>query len=320
MRTGVPAGRTGYFHEAVYYGTDDELLGVVLPFLLGGVAAGEPTIVALCEPNAAVVREALGADTPVVFNSGGDLYGRPASAIRAYRDLFAEHTSAGAGQIRVVGELPPEALGATWDWWARYESAINDAYDEYPLWSMCAYDTRSTPAEVLADVARTHPNVAAPGDRHLTSPEYVEPELFLRHDRPVPPDPLQLTPPTVELADPSPSSARAALARIGGDVLSADKLADLRIAVTEIVTNAMSHGSPPVVVRFWTGPDRVVVTVTDGGTGPTDPFAGLRAAAHAPIGGLGLWLTYQLCDHVAMSTSPEGFTLRMISGNPHHRA
>jgi anti-sigma regulatory factor (Ser/Thr protein kinase) len=320
MRSGAPAGRAGYFHEAVYHGTDDELLAVVLPFLRGGVATGEPTIVALCEPNASLVREALGDDTPVVFNSGGDIYARPAGAIRAYRDLFAEHTAAGATQIRVVGELPPTALGVTWDWWARYESAINDAYDEFPLWSICAYDTRVTPPEVLADVARTHPNVAVPGDRHLTSPDYVEPDLFLSRDRPVQPDPLQLTPPAVELTDPTPGAARAALARVSDGVLTADALADLRIAVTEIVTNAMSHGVPPVLVRIWAGPDRVVVTVTDAGKGPADPFAGLRAAAHAPIGGLGLWLTHQLCDHVAMRNTADGFTVRMISGNPHHRA
>lgn len=319
MRTGVPAGRSGYFHEAVNYASDEELLAVVLRFLLDGVAAGEPTIVALCEPNAALVRDALGDDTPVVFHSGGDLYARPAGAIRAYRDLFAKHMADGAEQIRVVGELPPDALGVTWDWWARYESAINDAYDEFPLWSLCAYDTRTTPADVLADVARTHPNVATPGDRHLTSADYLEPGLFLRHDRPVAPDPLQLTPPAVELVNPAPAAARAALAKVAG-VLAAEVLGDLRIAVTETVTNAMSHGVPPIVVRAWAGPDRVVVTVTDRGKGPADPFAGLRAAAHAPTGGLGLWLTHQLCDHVAMSLTADGFTVRMISGNPHHRA
>jgi anti-sigma regulatory factor (Ser/Thr protein kinase) len=320
MRSGAPAGRAGYFHEAVYYGTDEELLAVVLPFLRDGVAAGEPTIVALCEPNASLVREALGDGTPVVFHSGGDIYARPAGAIRAYRDLFASHTAAGAEQIRVFGALPPAALGVTWDWWARYESAINDAYHEFPLWSMCAYDTRVTPPDVLADVARTHPNVAVPGDRHLASPDYVMPDLFLSRDRPVPPDPLQLTPPAVALADPTPGAARAALARVSHGVLTVDALADLRIAVTEIVTNAMSHGVPPVQVRIWAGPDRVVVTVTDGGKGPADPFAGLRAAAHAPVGGLGLWLTHQLCDHVAMRNTADGFTVRMISGNPHHRA
>jgi len=45
MRTGAAAGHTGYYHEAVCYGSDDDLLAVTLPFLLGGVAAGEPTVV-----------------------------------------------------------------------------------------------------------------------------------------------------------------------------------------------------------------------------------------------------------------------------------
>ena len=319
MRTGVPAGHTGYYHEALRYSSDEELLAVVLPFLLGGVAAGEPTIVALGAPNTELVREALGEDTPVVFHSGGDTYARPASAIRNYTDLFARHTAEGAHQIRVVGELPPEALGATWDWWARYESAINDAYDEFPLWGMCAYDQRTTPPEVLADVARTHPHIARPGGTSLASAEYVEPDRLLRHDLPMVLDPLQQTVPAIELVNPAPAQARAVLAGMGDGVLTPEALADLRIAVTETVTNALVHGTAPTVVRYWDGPDRVVVTVTDGGKGPGDPFAGLRAAAHAPSGGLGLWLTHQLCDHVSMSSDAGGFTVRMISGNPHHR-
>lgn len=159
MRTGAAAGHNGYFHEAVYYASDEELLAVVVPFLRGGVAAGEPTVVALGEQHAALVRAALPATDAgrVVFHPGGDMYARPASAIRAYRAMLADHTAAEAEQIRIIGELPPSELGATWDWWARYESAINHAYDEFPLWSMCAYDTRTTPAHVLADVARTHP-------------------------------------------------------------------------------------------------------------------------------------------------------------------
>jgi anti-sigma regulatory factor (Ser/Thr protein kinase) len=317
MRTGVPAGHTGYYHEAIRFGSDEDLLAVVVPFLLDGVAAGEPTIVSLCEPNTALVREALGDAVPVLYQSGGATYARPAGAIRAYRDLFAGLTSKGAQQIRVVGELPPAALGATWDWWARYESAINDVYDEFPLWTMCAYDERVTPPEVMADVARTHPHFAGDGRQNVA---YVDPDQFLRHARPLAPDPLQHTPPAVELTNPIPGQARAALTHVSDGVLSPDALGDLRIALTETVTNALSHGTPPIVVRIWCGADRVVATVTDQGKGPADPFAGLRAAPHAPIGGLGLWLTHQLCDHVAMTADADGFTVRMISGNPNHRA
>jgi anti-sigma regulatory factor (Ser/Thr protein kinase) len=325
MRTGDTAGHTGYVHEAVHYASVDELLAVVVPFLRGGVAEGEPAVVTLGERNAALVRSALPpADAArVVFHPGGEMYARPASAIRAYRAMLTELAAGGAHRIRVIGELPRSALGATWDWWARYEAAINHAYAEFPLWSMCAYDTTTTPAEVLADVARTHPRAAAPGDRHVPIPEYVPPQRFLTEPRPVVADPLQLTSPPVELKDPSPADARAAVTLVNrtatGTVLDAEKVEDLQLAVTETVTNALRHGRPPVLVRFWAGADRVVVTVTDGGEGPTDPFAGLQAAAHAPLGGLGLWLAHQLCDHVALHREEGGFTVRLISGNPEHR-
>jgi anti-sigma regulatory factor (Ser/Thr protein kinase) len=308
----------------VYYGEDAELLAVVVPFLRDGVAAGEPTVVALGEEHAGLVRAALPPDdaAKVVFHPGGDMYARPASAIRSYREMLADYTAAGAAQIRIIGELPPTELDTTWDWWARYESAINDAYDEFPLWSMCAYDTRTTSPWVLADVARTHPRSAAPDGRHVPSEAYVTPTEFLSAPMPVTPDPLQLTAPPVELVDPAPHEARAVLKRLAASVpeaLDRDKLADLQLAVTEVVTNGVAHGKLPVVLRCWAGADRLVVTVTDRGEGPTDAFAGLQAAAHAPIGGVGLWLANQLCDHVALDRTGDGFTVRLIGGNPYHR-
>ncbi|HYQ67649.1 sensor histidine kinase [Actinophytocola sp.] len=322
MRTGAAAGHVGYYHEALTYASDAELLAVVVPFLSGGVAEGEPTIVALGEQHAELVRAELPPEVAgrVEFHPGGDMYARPASAIRSYREMLAGHTAGGAGQIRIIGELPPAELGATWDWWARYESAINHSYDEFPLWSMCAYDTRVTPAHVLADVARTHPRTARPGDEHAPNADYVVPGEFLGRHTPVALDPLQLTPPAVDLQDPAAAETRAAIARLNErGILSRRQLGDLQLAITEVVTNGLTHGTPPVTVRCWAGADRIVTTVTDRGRGPKDPFAGLQAAAHAPNGGFGLWLAHQLCDHVAMTRDEDGFTLRLISGDPYHR-
>jgi anti-sigma regulatory factor (Ser/Thr protein kinase) len=325
MRTGAAAGHKGYFHEAAYYASDTDLLAIVVPFLLDGVAAGEPTVVAMGDEHAKLLRTALRPEDAdrLIFRAGGDMYARPASAIRAYRTMLADFTADGAQQIRIIGELPPTELGVMWDWWARYESAINHAYDEFPLWSMCAYDTTTTPAGVLADVARTHPRAAEPGDRHLPSADYAEPPQFLGRPAKVLLDPLQLTEPAANLTNPTPADARTAVSNLNdtvpSGVLSADELDDLRLALTEALSNGLQHGVAPVTLRCWAAPDRIVVTVSDRGSGPTDPFAGLQAGAHAPNGGVGLWLTYQLCDHVAMYRTDDGFTLRMIVGNPYHR-
>ncbi|MET7403641.1 anti-sigma factor RsbA family regulatory protein [Dactylosporangium sp. NPDC005572] len=318
MRTGAAAGHPGYFHEAIRYDTDEHLLAVVVPFLLGGVAAGEPTMVVLGERTAGLVRAALPAGCPVGFLTAGELYTRPAGTIRAYRQLLAGHTDAGAGQIRIAGELPPEAHAATWDWWARYESAINHAYDGFPLWSMCAYDERTTPPAVLADVARTHPRTARPDGRHEPNPQYTRPEEFLLEHRPPVADPIQAGPPVAELVGPTPAEAREAV-RTGtpDDFDELDDLDDLALAVSEIVTNAHLYGRPPVRMRVWAGAGRVVVTVADGGPGPAYPFAGLLPTGGSDASaGFGLWIAHQACDHVSLSRSADGFTVRLTQRAP----
>jgi anti-sigma regulatory factor (Ser/Thr protein kinase) len=241
------------------------------------------------------------------------VYARPAGAIRSYRRLLSDYVANGAGQIRIAGSVP--AFPATWDGWARYESAVNHAYDEFPLWSMCAYDVRTAPPAVLADAARTHPRVALPGGRHETSPAYLDPVTFLSEHRPAPPDPVQLRAPLTDLCDPTPGAARAAVRASGHDGVSEQDIDDLMIAVSETVTNAHRHGRGSVRMRLWTGSDRIVVTVTDEGAGPKNPFAGLLPE-RSSTGGLGLWITHQSCNHVVLARSDDGFTVRMTAGNP----
>src|SRR5512135_2458579 len=102
---GAPTDRRGYVHEAVLYDSDEELLGVVVPFLQAGVAAGEPCLVALGSSTAGLVRAAVGDTAGLTFLDDG--YERPASVIRSSRDLFAAHVADGAFQIRVVSEGSP---------------------------------------------------------------------------------------------------------------------------------------------------------------------------------------------------------------------
>ena len=316
MRTGAAAGHEGYYHEALYYSSDEELLAVLVPFLTGGSDAGEPTLVALGERNAALVRSALPARANVEYLTGGAVYARPTAAIHSYRRLLAGHVAAGAPQIRIVGELPAAAFGATWDWWSRYESAINHAYDDFPLWSMCAYDRRTTAAGQLAEVARTHPRTACPDGTHPASDSYIDPVAYLSEPRPVAPDPVQARPPYAHLVAPAAADARAAVRAAATGVIGEDDREDLVVAVSEAVSNATLHGRAPVAMRVWTGPDRVVVAVTDGGAGPKDPFAGLLPATDRATGGRGLWIVHQSCNHVTAETTPDGFTLRLTAGDP----
>lgn len=318
MRTGAAAGHTGYYHTAGCFGSDEELLELAVPFLADGVASGEPCVVVLDERNADSVRAALPDGADVTFLSGGAVYERPAAAIRSYRKILAGHVAAGASQIRIFGDLTAVTQGATWDWWARYESAINHAYDDFPLWSICAYDTRSTPRAALADVMRTHPRTALPDGRYVPNAGFTDPHLYLSEQRPPVPDPLQAGEPTVELLNPTLSEARQAVhAADRGDV-SPTEVDDLVVAVSEAVANAQRHGLGPVRLQLWSGIDRLVATVTDAGVGPKDPFAGLLPAGDGTNGGLGLWIAHQSCNHVTLHRHADGFTIRLTAGNPHH--
>lgn len=316
MRTGAAAGHLGYYHEAVCYESDEHLLAVAVPFLTGGVEAGEPTVVALGERQADLVRSALPAGLDVTYLSGRTIYARPAAAIRSYRKLLADFVAGGATQIRIIGELSPAALGVTWDWWARYESAINHAYDDFPLWSMCAYDTRDTPAPALADVLRTHPRTATPDGRHVPNETYTEPVLYLTEPRSPTIDPLQRTDPLTDLTDPTLADARQAVRGADRGQLPAEDVDDLIVAVSEAVANGLKHGRAPVHMRLWSGTDRIIVTVTDAGAGPKDPFVGLLPTGNGTHGGLGLWITHQSCNHVALFRDADGFTIRLTAGNP----
>ncbi|GIF21831.1 anti-sigma regulatory factor (Ser/Thr protein kinase) [Actinoplanes tereljensis] len=318
MRSGAATGHVGYFHEAACYGTDDELLALALPFLLDGVAAGEPAVVSLGEHGAEVVRAALPAGSGVTFVTGGAIYARPAAAIRAYRKLLADYVAGGAGQIRIIGEVWPGNVGATWDSWARYESAINHAYDDFPLWSMCAYDTRRVPAHAVEDVLRTHPRTALPDGRHVDNAGFTEPMTYLGESREPAPDPLQHTEPMADLIDPALSDARAAVRAADHGQVPADEADDFVVAVSEAVANAQLHGVGPVRMRLWSGPDRIVATVTDAGPGPKDPFTGLLPVGNGADGGLGLWIAHQTCNHVVLHRHADGFTIRLTAGNPQH--
>ncbi|VVJ18102.1 Uncharacterised protein [Amycolatopsis camponoti] len=317
MTADPKTARRGYDHAAVRYRSDADLLAVAVPFLESGLAAGEPTLVSLEPERAELVRRALSPAAKTQYLSTDDFYARPAAAIRSYRDLMAGLVADGAGGIRIFGEIPRAAIDTSWDWWARYEAAVNHAYDEFPLRSVCAYDTRTTPRHVLDDVARTHPFVAIPGGQRRNA-GYIDPPAFLADPRPMTPHPIQHSAPLVELADPDPPTARHAVLGIAGTDLPAGEIDDLVLAVSEIVDNAVRYGRPPITMRIWADAGHVVVTVHDTGEGPADPFAGLLPAARH-IGGRGLWIAHQVCSQVTLHRDETGFTARLTAGNPWRR-
>jgi anti-sigma regulatory factor (Ser/Thr protein kinase) len=312
--------RAGFRHEATVYSNDQEFLDVVVPFLRDGVAAGEPALIAVNPRIAQLVNAALGDFAGVSFLPDGQ-YTRPLRTLRDNYSLFTGQLAAGAAQVRMVGEVPHPGTGGSWDGWVRYEASINHFYAGFPLWSICPYDTRTTPDQVLTDVVRTHPRIATPDGRHELNPGYRDAATFLTDLAASETDPMQHTAPAVELVDPTPADARGAVtALLRTSTLTMEQADNLTLAVSEAVVNTLLHGRPPVLLRAWAGPDRVLAAVHDHGRGPLDPFTGLLPDAQPDgRGRLGLWLAHQLCDRVTLTTTPDGFTVYLVTGTPHPR-
>ncbi len=311
----MPDGHVGIFHETTFYDSDEQFLSVVLPFLRQGVAAGEPTVSLFAEHNQRLLRDAMGPESGVEFVDGGGHHLSPAVAIQRHRQILAGYVADGATQIRIAGEVPHPGTGVPWEWWARYEAAANDVYNEYPMYGLCPYDLRITPEQVIDHARRTHTHfVTAEGVRERCD-TYQRPADFLADAVTAWVEPLEAEPPLVEVADPAPHQARQAVTTLQSLArLSSDDLNGLLLSTSEAVTNALVHGRAPVLLRAWAAPGRIVVTVSDHGPGPADVAAGLMPAAGP--GGLGLWLAHQMCAYVSLRRSAEGFSIRLVAGSP----
>lgn len=117
------------------------------------------------------------------------------------------------------------------------------------------------------------------------------------------------------MEDPEPVEARRATRRLLAQAsLDHETEEGLVGAVSEVVTNAVLHGAPPVRVLGWAQDGQAVITVTDQGNGPADPEAGLQPASRRPgEGGFGLWLAHQMCREVTMGRHADGFTVRLVA-------
>ena len=297
-------------HAAAIYGTDEEFLSAVVPFVEDALAHDHPLIVALSLPQQALLTATVGSPPGVVLRPRDEHYAHPVSAVRDNRELFESHLRAGASRVRLLGDLP-RGRPMTWRGWARYEALCNRHLADLPVSALCTYDRRNTSDEVLADVRRLHSMLATVDGDQTHNADYVEPESFLDDWSSTAVDPLESGEPAVTLTDPTPSDGRRAVARVAaGAGVDPEGIVG---AVSEVLANAHVHGQPPVMFRAWSTDGRVVATVTDAGPGPSDPFSGLLAPDLEATRGRGLWIAHHLCDLVSISSGPDGCLVRLVA-------
>jgi anti-sigma regulatory factor (Ser/Thr protein kinase) len=298
---------TGSFvHPALLYRGMDEYLSGTLPFIRSGLDAGEPVAVAVPGSNLAVLRAELGDDANRVHLVDMARAGRnPGWIVPGVLRSFADrHTE---GRVRIIGEpIWPGRREAEYPACVQHEALINLAFQDHAATILCPYDAARLPARVLADAEATHPVLEAVGGQ-WASTAYAPRRIADAYNRPLPrPAGVAWVGFASEtLVEPR----RAAVAEASRAGFSADRIADLELAVSELATNSVVHGGGRGEFGVWREDDWLVLEVRDRGR-LTDPLAGRRPPAPTVPGGRGLLMVNLLADLVRVHTTGKGTAVR----------
>lgn len=291
-------------HEAFVYGDDAEYTLVLGPLLLAALEAGDATVVVVPPAREALLRAAVGgAATRISWVDAREWYRNPIRTIAGYDSILRDLD--GGRSAFVIGEVQFGDDPRQWAEWTRYEAALNRVLAHRRARVICPYDVRTLSSSVVADARRTHPHVVAPhGSR--PSEAYTEPEALVAELPLAPMTPAG--PPSLEASSvTSVRQARRAFAAMAASSgFSVDRIHELAVAVSEVVTNAFLHGHAPVRFRVWAEPDVITCVVEDSGRGDIDPLAGFRAPDDNDPGRRGLFFTRQVFDHVELTEGPTG--------------
>jgi anti-sigma regulatory factor (Ser/Thr protein kinase) len=312
----------GYRHVGHVLGVDLDMT-TVGPLLRRAVAEGEPVVVACPEAVAAAVLATLEGVGDVYVTPTDPLDDRPPAALAAIAELVDARAPGEGRRLHLVtGPGGPHTDPAVW---MQTEALLNHVLAERPVDHICLLGPVGSPAadaatgvDVEAVIRATHPWLLIEGGIVRNPGARPPAELLREVQRASVPDPLEETEPTLAIDDLDDLRAlRRALTRVLADSsLSADAAQDFVLAIDEVTANASEHGIPPVDVRLWSTPERLLCAITDRGAAFDDPLVGYGPAhGDMAVGGMGLWLARRSVDSLTAAPaddSGDGCTVRLV--------
>jgi anti-sigma regulatory factor (Ser/Thr protein kinase) len=297
-------------HDLFVYDDDARFAAHMAPFVRGGLDRDEAVVAVLNRDHASVLRGALGPGTDrVSFADSDGLYTRPEAAVASYDATVRRLLRDGARGVRFIRELPPELMRDEWETWLGYEAILNRAFAHHPVSIMCVYDSRLTPAEVLAQVGQAHPSVL--GESLEPNAGFHAPEDIMRSLVPEPqalPElhalPLNGGGGAAELRDQLVAAMHAAN-------VAPEAARDLLQAAGEVAVNARRHAGGLRGVRAGRVGEHFVCELSDAGPGLDDPMAGHVPPRPDGGGGVGLWVARQVTRRLEVLPRDPGTTVRL---------
>jgi len=305
-------------HISTFYNGAQQYAAEVGGFLREGLECGHRGLVMAPTQRVDQLRAALGRDADdVTFVEDSIAYAPQWNVYRVLQDFAATSPHV---RSRVVAEqvltrrTPAELVD-----YRRLEAAINVVFAEADVDLLCPYDAGSLAPHLLEIGVHTHGVVRADGG--LTpNGRFDDPFDMLAGLATVVPPPAHAM--TIDCSSPADvADARRLVHARGAEVgIASSVVDDMALAVTEVLTNALLHGEPPVFLHVYEDGATWVCHVMDTGRGLLDPFVGLLPPSEPSDHGYGLWLARQLCAAVDVGTNRSGTHVRLHTRTPARRA
>jgi anti-sigma regulatory factor (Ser/Thr protein kinase) len=278
-------------------------------FLRDGLERGHRGLVMAPASKVELLRSVLGRDADeVAYVEDSTAY---APQWNAYRVLLDFTARAPGVRSSVIAEqtLAARSAAELVDY-RRLEAAANVVFAEDEVDLLCPYDAGSLPPHLLDIGLRTHGEALADGGL-APNPRFDDPFDLLAELSVVVPPPDAAT----RFACSSPADVASArrLVEAEGGLAGVDPelVADLTLAVTEVLTNALLHGEPPAQLYLYPEAETWVCHVQDAGLRPVGPLVGLVPPSEPTEQGYGLWLARQLCAAVDVGNDRSGTHVRL---------
>jgi anti-sigma regulatory factor (Ser/Thr protein kinase) len=282
-----------YEHVALLHRGADELGERLAPQIGAALANREAVLVTLEKTEWHALADHLGRQADqVTYIESGSRYATPGSAMASVHRFATSALATGSPAVWSIGSIPFEGNGDDARW-VRYETAVDDILGALPCRLVCAYDAARVGDHLVAAACRGHSHIISNGQRHR-SPDFSPHERIAASIATPPREQV-----VIDAVVDQPIAVRRMLTAAFGAEAGSDALADVHVAASELVTNGLRHGRPPVEFRAWRTPTQLLIEVADHGQGLTDPYPDLRPPKDAPqYGGYGLWIVGQLAHWV----------------------
>ncbi|MHB8587330.1 MAG: anti-sigma factor RsbA family regulatory protein [Candidatus Dormibacteraceae bacterium] len=307
-------------HEALLYAGAAEFVAGTVPFIRGGLEAGEPVLVVESPDKIEMLRIALAGDAEnVLFADMGQVGANPARIIPVWHEFVTRHAAPGR-RLRGIGE--PIWKGRSSDELVecqRHESLLNVAFGHgEPWWLLCPYDVNNLEPAVIDEAKRSHEFVRG----HNV---WQRSEAFRGLDASGAPFDVPLPEPATGVSQMvfgsrDLDSLRRVISRQARAArLNAARAAELVSAVNEVATNSIRHGGGSGTLRVWQERSAVFCEIRDRGRFDK-PLADRERPSRDLAAPRGLWLVNQLCDLVQIRSMPDGTVVRLqMNRHPNQR-